>query len=84
MLEVKDALEEEEEEEEELLLSVVDEDVALVALDAAAFEDVLEEDELAAGLEELVGAGVVCGVVVCACDADVGVGLEVAGAGALC
>jgi len=78
-LEVKEGLEEEE--EEEAFVGVEDEDVTPAELDAAALEDVLEEDELAAGVEELDGAAVVCGVVVgAACEVGVGVGLEVAGA----
>ena len=58
MLEVKEGLEE----EEEVGLVVVDEDVALVALDVAALEEALEEDELAAGVEEPDGGAVACGV----------------------
>jgi hypothetical protein len=79
-LEVKETFEAEE--EEEVFAGVGDEDVAPAGLDAAALEGVLE-GELAAGVEELDGAAVDCGVVVCAtCEVGVGVGLEVAGAGA--
>lgn len=79
MLEVKEALEGEEEEEE--ALAGADEDVAPAELDAAALEGVLEEDVLAAGVEELDGAADdCCAVVGAACEVGVGVGLEVVGA----
>jgi len=74
MLEVKDGLEEEEE-EEEVLVGVGDEDVAPAELDAAALEGVLED---VAGVLELDGVAVVCGVVVgTAWEEGVGVGLVV-------
>jgi hypothetical protein len=80
MLEVKETFEGAEEEEEEVFVGLEDEDVAAAELDAAAVEGVLE-DELAAGVEELDGAAVDCGVVDCAsCEVGVGVGLEVVGA----
>ena len=64
---------------EEALSGVEDEDVGAVELDAAALEDRLEEDELAAGVEELDGVVVVCGVVVgVACEEGGGGELEVA------
>jgi hypothetical protein len=63
---------------EEVLAGVEDEDVSLVELDAAALEDGLEEEELAAGAEELEGAAVVCGAVVAACEEGVEEGLGVA------
>jgi hypothetical protein len=74
MLEVKDGFEEG---VEEVFVGVEDEDVSPVELDAAALEDGLEDEELAAVVEELDGA-VVCGVVVAACEEGVGVGLGVA------
>ena len=78
-LEVKETFEAEE--EEEVFVVVEDEDVSPAELDAAAFEVVLV-GELAAGVE-LDGAAVDCGAVVCAaCEVGVGVGLDVAGAGA--
>lgn len=78
MLEVKEGFEEGE--EEEVLVGVEDEDVAPAELDAAALEEVLE-DELAAGAEELDGAAVDCGAVVgAACEVGVGVGLALVGA----
>jgi hypothetical protein len=70
MLEVKVGLEEE---EEEALVGVEDEDVTPVELDAAALEDVVE-DELA-GVLELDGAVVACGAVVGVAEEGVGVGL---------
>ncbi len=72
MLEVKEGLEEE---DEEVLVGVGDEDVAPAELDAAALEGVLED---VAGVLELDGVAVVCGVVVdTACEEGVGVGLVV-------
>lgn len=63
---------------EEVLAGGEDEDVAPLELVAAALEDGLGDDELAAG-EELGDAAVVCGAVVCAgCEEGVGVGLGVA------
>jgi hypothetical protein len=80
MLEVKETFEGAEEEEEEVFVGLEDEDVAPAELDAAAVEGVVE-GELAAGVEELDGAAVDCGVVVCAaCEVGDGVGLEVVGA----
>jgi hypothetical protein len=75
MLEVSDGFEEGEEE----ALAGEDEDVAPAELDAAALEDGLEEEELAAVVELDGAAAVVCGVVVgAACEEGVGVALGVA------
>jgi hypothetical protein len=60
---------------------VEDEDVAPAELDAVSLEDVLEEDELAAGVAELDGAVVDRGAVDrTACEMGVRMGLEVVGA----
>lgn len=76
MLELKDGFEEG---EEEVLAGGRDEDAAPVALVAGALEDGLEDGELAAGVEVLAGAAVVCAAVVgAACEEGVGVGLAVA------
>lgn len=76
-LEVKEAFGGEGEEEE--VFSGVEEDVAPAELDAGALDGVFE-DAFAAGVEELDGVAVVCGVVCAACEVETGAGLELAGA----